>query len=54
MAYAQHIALNLPMEFTKSDMYYFHAKIVSDLYIDQYAHWKQKIQDDPLSDQFAV
>ena len=40
MAYAQHIALNLLMEFTKSDMYYFRAKIVYDLYIDQYARWK--------------
>ena len=54
MAYAQHIALNLPMEIMKSDMYYFRAKIVSDLYIDQYVRWKQKKQDDPLPDQFVV
>ena len=46
MAYAQHIALNLPMEFTKSDMYYFYAKIVADLYIDQYARWKPKDPED--------
>ncbi|RWR76248.1 serine/threonine-protein phosphatase 7 long form [Cinnamomum micranthum f. kanehirae] len=45
MAYARHIALGLPMDFTKNDMYYYRAKIVYDLYIDQYTRWRQKVQD---------
>lgn len=42
MAYAQHIAMGKPMEFAKSDMYYFSAKTLCDIYIDHYARWKPK------------
>lgn len=51
MAYAHHIALGLPMEFTKDDMYYFRAKIVSDIYVDQYTHWTHRRPDGSDPDQ---
>ena len=53
MAYEQHVAMGLPMEFMKSDMYYFRAKIVSEIYIDKYVHWKLKDPNESILDQSA-
>ena len=58
MVYAQHIALGRAMGFKQSDMYYYRAKIVSDIYRDQYARWQMKRQmesrDNPPAEEDAL
>ena len=50
MPFVQHISMGHDMLFNQSDMYYYRAKIVSDIYKDQFARWDVRRQLDLWND----